>query len=128
MNGVIRSAALRATRLVRPYYSSDISLVAELSLRGEFAEVSDAVFYRRVTEDATVNADNYARAIQHWSPDATGPPKFHNWRFLADLSRSILKVRPGVRDCTLALAYTARIAYWSKKNLAVELRDAFRTY
>ncbi len=46
MHGVIRASALRQTRLILPWAGSDISMVAELSLRGKFVEVPDRLFVR----------------------------------------------------------------------------------
>ena len=49
MNGVIRVSALRQTALNRPLPGSDISMIAELSLRGKFVEIPDRLFVRRLT-------------------------------------------------------------------------------
>jgi glycosyltransferase involved in cell wall biosynthesis len=53
MNGVMRSAALRQTALNRPLPGSDISMVAELALRGKFFEVPERLFLRRFTPETT---------------------------------------------------------------------------
>jgi|CXWL01.1.fsa_nt_gi glycosyltransferase involved in cell wall biosynthesis len=46
--GLIRIDALRSTRLHRPYGLADRVLLAELSLRGQFWELPEPLFYRRV--------------------------------------------------------------------------------
>ena len=53
MNGVIRSTALRETALNRPLPGSDISMVAELTLRGKFVEIPDRLFVRRLNQETT---------------------------------------------------------------------------
>lgn len=53
MHGIIRSAALRETRLHMPWAGSDINMVAELSLRGKFAEVPERLFIRRFDEETS---------------------------------------------------------------------------
>lgn len=53
MNGVIRSAALRETALNLPLPGSDISMVAELALRGKFVEIPDRLFVRRFNPETT---------------------------------------------------------------------------
>ena len=45
--GVIRRDALAQTKLVRSYYGSDITLLAELSLHGRFHEIPETLFYKR---------------------------------------------------------------------------------
>lgn len=46
--GLIRIDVLRSTRLHRPYGLADRVLLAELSLRGQFWELPEPLFYRRV--------------------------------------------------------------------------------
>ncbi|MCB1750397.1 MAG: glycosyltransferase family 2 protein [Gammaproteobacteria bacterium] len=53
MNGVIRSSALRGTALNRPLPGSDISMIAELALRGKFVEIPDRLFVRRFNPETT---------------------------------------------------------------------------
>ncbi len=45
--GVVRRDALAQTKLVRSYYGSDITLLAELSLHGRFHEIPETLFYKR---------------------------------------------------------------------------------
>ncbi len=50
--GVIRADALRATGLIGTYGGSDVVLLAELVLQGEFWEIPEPLFYRRMARDA----------------------------------------------------------------------------
>ena len=45
--GVIRADILKKSLLIEPYYGSDKVLLAELSLMGRFAEISEPFFFRR---------------------------------------------------------------------------------
>ena len=45
--GVIRRDVLKRTRLVRAYFGSDLTLLAELSLYGRFYEVPEPLYYKR---------------------------------------------------------------------------------
>ncbi|HYW81374.1 MAG TPA: glycosyltransferase family 2 protein [Thermoguttaceae bacterium] len=45
--GLIRASALRRTGLHRPYYGSDKTLLAELSLMGPFREIPEVLFFSR---------------------------------------------------------------------------------
>jgi glycosyltransferase involved in cell wall biosynthesis len=53
MNGVMRASALRETALNRALPGSDISMVAELALRGKFVEIPDRLFLRRLDPETT---------------------------------------------------------------------------
>lgn len=52
-HGVIRRAALHGTALNLPLRGSDISLMAELTLRGRFIELPDRLLVRRFTSETT---------------------------------------------------------------------------
>ncbi|MEQ1869850.1 MAG: glycosyltransferase family 2 protein [Vicinamibacterales bacterium] len=92
MNGVIRASALRQTALNRPLPGSDISMIAELTLRGKFVEIPDRLFVRRLNRETTgILMDRAASA-------ATGHPgqpnnlqrlKLHSYRFLTTLRAPI---------------------------------------
>jgi glycosyltransferase involved in cell wall biosynthesis len=45
--GVIRTFALRSTRLLRHFHAADVVLIVELALRGKFAEVPETLYLRR---------------------------------------------------------------------------------
>jgi glycosyltransferase involved in cell wall biosynthesis len=63
MNGLIRSKALRATRLIRPYFGADIVLIGHLALLGAFLRVDAPLYYRRM-EIATSTALQSAEAVE----------------------------------------------------------------
>ncbi|MFS8084622.1 MAG: glycosyltransferase family 2 protein, partial [Acidobacteriota bacterium] len=48
IHGVIRSSALRNTRMFRDTFGPDHLLLAELSLEGAFAQIPEPLFYRRI--------------------------------------------------------------------------------
>jgi glycosyltransferase involved in cell wall biosynthesis len=48
--GVIRTDMLRCTGLLGPYFASDITLLAELTLYGKYYELPERLFYRRFHE------------------------------------------------------------------------------
>lgn len=51
--GVMRTAALRRTGLLRSYPRADCDLVAELALHGQFWELTDRLFFRRMHAGAS---------------------------------------------------------------------------
>lgn len=47
IHGLIRSEAIKSSSMLRSVWGPDILLLAELSLRGEFAQIPEVLFYRR---------------------------------------------------------------------------------
>jgi glycosyltransferase involved in cell wall biosynthesis len=84
MNGVIRASSLRETALNRPLPGSDISMVAELALRGKFVEIPDRLFVRRLTPDTTILLMEQPATSHGYlgRPDNLQRLKLHSYRFL----------------------------------------------
>jgi len=84
MNGVIRASALRETALNRLLPGSDISMVAELALRGKFVEIPDRLFVRRLTPDTTILLMEQSAKSHGYlgRPDNLQRLKLHSYRFL----------------------------------------------
>jgi len=74
---VVRTAVLRSTALLRPFYPADVVLVVELALRGKFGEVPEPLYVRR----------------QH-------PGQSGGWSTSSDLQRSVWTY-PGFRGAPL---------------------------
>jgi glycosyltransferase involved in cell wall biosynthesis len=86
MHGVIRAAALRGTAMHRPYPGSDISLMAELALRGKFIEVPERLFVRRFTPETTsilMTRGGAARLAMPTAPRVAQRINLHAHRFVA---------------------------------------------
>jgi glycosyltransferase involved in cell wall biosynthesis len=91
MNGVIRASALRETTLNRPLPGSDISMIAELSLRGKFVEIPDRLFVRRLTPDTTILLMEQSAKSHGYlgRPDNVQRFKLHSYRFVDALRAPI---------------------------------------
>lgn len=82
--GVIRSDVLDRTRLIQPFVSSDLTLIAELALRGQFHELPEPLFFRRVHAGSS-RADGRSTAeVADWFEPGTGssrgvPPLARVW-------------------------------------------------
>jgi|SRR5882762_6302500 len=50
MNGVMRTAAFSRTGLYRNYLSGNVIMMDELALLGDFVQLPDFLFYRRIDE------------------------------------------------------------------------------
>ena len=85
MHGVIRAASLEGTALHLPLPGSDISLVAELSLRGKFVEIPDRLFLRRFnaeTSSLLMTRETAKRLATPHEKSIVGRIKLHSYRFV----------------------------------------------
>lgn len=64
--GLVRTEALRRTRLIGRYGGSDVVLLAELAMQGQFREIPERLFYRRVHQDASMHANETQQEIEAW--------------------------------------------------------------
>lgn len=88
MLGVMRTEALRKTRLHGSYYSADIVLLAELALLGEFYELPQRLMYRRRHPGVSNVLSPYAMAVFE-DPVNQGRVIFPRWKLLFELARAI---------------------------------------
>lgn len=67
--GIIRSAALRQTRLFDRMIAADFVLLGELAMLGEFWEVPETLFQRRIHSGISTRANRGAdQLLQWWDP------------------------------------------------------------
>jgi hypothetical protein len=64
--GVIRTSTLLETDLIGKYGHSDIVLLAQLALRGQFHEVPERLFLRRLHPGTSLSASNNSNEIAAW--------------------------------------------------------------
>jgi glycosyltransferase involved in cell wall biosynthesis len=82
--GVFRTAALRATGCIGAYPASDQVMLLELLLQGEFAEVDEPLFVRRLHPLTSMSANRTPHAQATWFDPAHGNrlvlPMWGLWR------------------------------------------------
>jgi glycosyltransferase involved in cell wall biosynthesis len=126
--GLIRADALSKTRLMPSYPGGDFRLLAELSLRGKFVEIPEALFFRRVHSGASSqNSDNL-----RWTM------KFHTgneericlplWNLNIDHGITITKSNLTLRHKLSLLAVIIRSMCWDRSRLLQELKTGFMFY
>ncbi|GGM19062.1 glycosyltransferase family 2 protein [Dactylosporangium sucinum] len=64
--GVVRTDVLRRTRLLGPFLSSDVRMLHELALRGEFVQVPERLFFRRMHATNTFGASRDTDEVLEW--------------------------------------------------------------
>lgn len=77
--GVIRSDALRRTRLLPDYPGGDYRLLAELSLIGKFRELPEALYVRRLHPAASSQIAKDRKMIAEYIAGTGGPLRLPAW-------------------------------------------------
>jgi glycosyltransferase involved in cell wall biosynthesis len=125
--GVIRREVLGRTALIQNFAGSDLLLLAELSLHGQFAEISDRLFLRREHPKASSWDKSAENQQLFFDPRTLGRPALRRWRHLKGhlgaIRRSPLRPFEKARAGKIAL----RRAVMVRDQLFLELRDAART-
>jgi len=122
--GLIRSDALRRTKLIRPYASGDHLLLGELSLRGTFAIDRETLFRSRrhaaqsiQTFSIWVDHHAYTRWFEQADRRGTNYPQ---WRLLREL---IVMVGRGEIGLTDRLRSFGAVARWSVRYRSLLRKD-----
>jgi glycosyltransferase involved in cell wall biosynthesis len=123
LQAVIRSAALRRTAMLKDHMSSDVNLVAELSLYGKFYELPQRLFFRRLHPDASSwEMSDRIRQMGFYDPAGTHRIVFHRLRQHAAYLGAIRRAPIGFREKALLYRYILRSTIWSRGQLAGELQ------
>lgn len=103
--GIIDRGTLLETSLIEPYVGSDVTLLAELALRGEFHEVPEYLFHRRIHSESSRQGDLTLDEVAAWfDPRQTRAPR------LQPRNLVMLKILESIRDSTLSPAEKFRCA------------------
>lgn len=119
--GVIRAEVLEETRLLRHYPSSDLVLVAELSVRGPFRLVEGEFLYRRMHRETSASLDPDERA-EFFQPGRDKPFEDKFLRLFRDHARTIWNAPVSPLQKLRMSGSLLRHAVWFRKELGEELR------
>lgn len=90
--GVIRTSVLRRTGLIRPYVSSDVTLLAELAAYGAFIEVPGPAFHRRVHAASSRQGRTTMAEVARWfDTSRTSVPRAPRLRLLAETAAALVR-------------------------------------
>jgi len=122
MQGVVRLAALKRTALMGGYLGSDMVLVAELALHGQFHQLEERLFRRRMHEEAFSGLSSLDEQVAYMVPAQKGGTGLYYWRHYGGYCRAILR-SPLPRTRKLALlGRVARRAVGARASLIEEMR------
>ena len=114
--GLIRSDALRTTRKIGSFFASDVILLCELGLLGQFWEVPEYLFLRRFHPDMSRQTHSAEADVAVWFDSANkGKLILPQCRFFAEylkaINRSPLTVRQKAGCYKVLMDEWVRI-YW----------------
>ncbi|WP_148086443.1 glycosyltransferase family 2 protein [Micromonospora sp. HM5-17] len=118
--GVFRMSALRRTGMIRPFLSSDYTLIAEVARLGEIHEVAEPLFLRRMHGASTRQAkDATPASAATWFGPAKRRVRAPRLRMLAETLRTLATGSPplGTRLSSAA----AFLATWWARRVRVRL-------
>lgn len=125
--GVYRTDVLRQTQRIGSYPSSDMILIADITLRGEVHELSESLFFRREHQRMSVRANPSMLERQRWfDPAYRGRAPMVHWRWVAEFLRIIHRAPVALSEkaqCVLALT---RWLKWTRRELVGEMIVAAR--
>jgi hypothetical protein len=120
--GLIRSQILASTPVHGNYVASDIPLLAELALHGEFYEIPEYLFYRRIHPKASAQANPTLKELAlHYDPSRKLKPVLRTWRHFFEHLRAIGRVRMPWGEKIRCLSYMMKWFRWRRISLVQEL-------
>jgi glycosyltransferase involved in cell wall biosynthesis len=124
INGLIRMTTLRRTVLIRPYYASDITLLAEIALHSKIVELPEFLFFRRFDQDSATSLQDALRLRQYHFPRPGVGMFFQRWRRCWGYLSASRRARLTLPQRARAVTYVARLWYWALPGLYGDLREA----
>jgi glycosyltransferase involved in cell wall biosynthesis len=111
--GVIRSRALRQSRLLGNYIAADCNLLAELILIGEFLEVPERLSFIRLHPGSStwLPSRSTRRAQQFFDPKIRSSARlmFYRWKHYLELSAAVAGAPLALRHKLALVTYSCRL-------------------
>ena len=121
IHGVIRSDVIRQTQMFRHVWGSDILLLTELSLAGEFAQLPETLFYRRENrpdEEQTTIDDRKNRYLK----------TLEGSRSTSHSQRSPAELFGELRAAILQVLMNSNLTYQQRIRARIETKICFRLH
>ncbi len=115
--GVIRRDVLLRTSLVQPYVSSDVPLLVELALLGQWHEVPERLFLRRIHDTSSRQGKVTMRDVAQWFDPGKSTPIAPRTRVVVESLKAIARA-----DLPLSVRREAAAAYlgtWTARRARV---------
>jgi glycosyltransferase involved in cell wall biosynthesis len=121
--GLLRTDAIRRTRLFGKHVSADIGFVAEMSLYGKFFEVKKHQFYRRFhTESSSWNRGDQEQEARRFHAANVRRVPFNTWLYHGAFSRAVLHSPLSLGKKLKVLGRLGKFMYWDSERLYDDIR------
>ncbi len=124
--GLVRTEALRRTRLIGPYPGADMVLLAELSLHGAFHALEGPRFYRRVHPASSSSDKSDASQFEFYRPGPRPRLFLRAFRHHAELTRALWRCPLPPWTKLRGLGVLARKAVQGRHAFLADLGRAWR--
>ena len=124
IQGVVRRKALMKTALMEGYLGSDMVLVAELALYGQFWQLDERLFYRRMHGEAFSGLASRDEQVTYMVPAQKGRAELYFWRHYVGHLRAIRRSPLRGWEKLALFARIARRAVSTREALFGELQEA----
>jgi glycosyltransferase involved in cell wall biosynthesis len=126
LQGLIRLDQLRKTGLLAPRPGTDNILVAELALRGQFYEIPERLFFRRMHVAALSALKTPEEQLAFVDPAAKAVRPLLTLKEHMGYAAAMLRTPLSLRDRALLSYWILRLALWNRKELRRELFNLAR--
>ena len=121
LQGVMRLRALRQTGLLGGYVGSDVVLVVELTLYGQFHELPQRLFFRRLHSGAFSSLTSTESRQAFLDPSVRSTSRLHFWRHYKEYLRAIRRAPVSATEKAQLIYTTVRMGALSWRVLAREV-------
>ena len=123
--GLIRASVLKKTPLIQNYVASDMILLGELALLGEFCEISEYLFFRRDHRQTSVHANpTYYERTLWFDPQKKGKIFLPSCRWFCEYIISICRVQLSLHDRIMCLLEMVKWVRWYRRRMKEDLKTA----
>ncbi len=126
INGVIRRDALMRTSIMPDCYSCDNLVVAELALSGTIIENRSAIFYRRMSPEASTKLKSAQQIRLHYFPVPRIGMLFQHWQLCTHYSSAVWRASLSLGQRSRLFMRTLKMWYWSVPDLLADIRTAWQ--
>jgi glycosyltransferase involved in cell wall biosynthesis len=121
--GLLRSDAIRRTRLFGKHVSADVGFIAEMSLYGKFFEVQKYQFYRRFHSESSSwkRGDEEQEARRFHAANVRRVP-FGTWLYHRSFWTAVLRSPLSLTEKARVCARLSKRMYWASSWLFDDLR------
>ena len=124
--GLIRMDSLKKTALLGSYPAADVVLVLELTLYGQFYEISKPLFFRRMHQHASSSIKTIAGFQEFFDPKSKGHLFMRAWMHQSQHLASIFRAPLSFASKAQLIVFLLRCTISMRHTLMEELTEAMR--